>query len=60
MSASVAKAKLGYMVYDILTEGGDAEEMAQKIAEAYTEARNSIEQTEEDSDTSTKENPNES
>mmetsp|Transcript_24152 Transcript_24152/g.29738 ORF Transcript_24152/g.29738 Transcript_24152/m.29738 type:complete len:176 (+) Transcript_24152:126-653(+) len=36
------KTRLGVTVYDILTEGGDEEVMAQKIAEAYTSARDDI------------------
>ena len=59
MPRNLAKAKLGSRVYDILTEGGDAEEMAQKIAEAYTEARDAIAQIEENSEASGKENPSE-
>lgn len=36
------KGKLGITVYEILSEGGDEEAMAQKIADAYTKARDDI------------------
>jgi cold shock CspA family protein len=36
------KNRLGASIYDILTEGGDEEELARKIGEAYTTARDSI------------------
>ena len=36
------KGKLGSTVYEILSEGGDEEAMAQKIADAYTKARDDI------------------
>lgn len=39
---SNAKGKLGKQVYRILSEGGDEEEMARKIAEAYTQCRDFI------------------
>mmetsp|Transcript_13304 Transcript_13304/g.16831 ORF Transcript_13304/g.16831 Transcript_13304/m.16831 type:complete len:185 (+) Transcript_13304:164-718(+) len=37
------KSRLGDTVYDILSKGGDEEVMAQKIADAYTRARDKIE-----------------
>lgn len=39
---SKAKKLLGERVYDILSQGGDEEEMAQQIAEAYTKTKDRI------------------
>lgn len=36
------KSRLGFEVYDILSGGGDEELVAQKIAGAYTSARDNI------------------
>ncbi len=38
-----AKSRLGSTVYEILSEGGNEEEMAQKIADAYIKAKQRIE-----------------
>jgi hypothetical protein len=37
-----AKRNFGIEVYEILSDGGDEEEMALKIAEAYTKTRKRI------------------
>ncbi len=45
-ASKAVKASLGSKVYDILSKGGDEEQMAEEIAKAYIEASEAIAQIE--------------